>query len=128
VLGNHQNAIVLESGWRAEERAIDPSANVRVYRRPPPDMLTGAITAVTPIGAPSQLSVALDAGTTVPLVQDELAALWITIAEYRFRVRSLRLRAGMNPTKLSKPLQKAMEDLIARGRARIEWGSEDIHP
>lgn len=40
----------------------------------------------------------------------------------------LRLRAGADPTKLSKPLQKVMEDLIARGRGRIQVGSEDIHP
>lgn len=41
----------------------------------------------------------------------------------------LRLRGGMNPTKLSKPLKRVLDDLIARGKARIEWGPpEDIHP
>ena len=37
-LGAHQNAVVLEWGWRAQERTIDPDAKeFRVYSTPPPD-------------------------------------------------------------------------------------------
>ena len=97
ILGAHQNAIVLEWGWGADKRALDPDAKeFRVYATLPPDVVTATITAVTSAPPYWNVAVALSAGTQVPLVLNELAGGWIESDGYPFRV--VQNDAGMTPS------------------------------
>ncbi len=98
LLGAHQNAILLEWGWRQAERDLDPTtAEFRVYSTVPPDVVEGAITAVTSAPPDWQLSLT----TSLPLVADELAGQWITSNGNPFQV--LHNDAGTTPTMLVQP-------------------------
>ena len=93
-LGAHQNAIVLEWGWRQQERDLDPTAaEFRVYVTAPPDAVRANVTAVGSLGA--NWNLALTITSAYPLVANELAGLWIESGGYPFRVVSNE--AGMTP-------------------------------
>jgi hypothetical protein len=82
-LGAHQNAIVLEWGWRQTERDLDPAAaEFRVYLTRPADTITGTVTAVS--SAPPHWQVSLT--TALPLLADELVGQWITSGGYPFLI------------------------------------------
>jgi hypothetical protein len=92
-LGTHQNAIVLEWGWRQEERDIDPTATeFRVYLTQPPDKVTGTITAVSSASPYWQVTLTTD----LPLVADELVGQWITSGGYPFLI--VHNSAGNTPS------------------------------
>jgi hypothetical protein len=93
LLGAHQNAIVLEWGWRQQERDLDPSTTeFRVYSSPPPDVVHATVTAVASAAPHWQVTLATD----LPLVTDELAGQWISSNGYPFLVVSNG--AGSTPT------------------------------
>lgn len=93
LLGAHQNAVVLEWGWRQQERDLDPSTSeFRVYSSPPPDVVHATVTAVASAAPNWQLALATD----LPLVADELAGQWIASNGYPFLVASNT--AGSTPT------------------------------
>lgn len=96
VLGTHQNAVVLEWGWRNQERDLDPTATeFRVYATAPPDALDGTINSVTSAPPYWKLDLTLASSTQVPLVANELAGLWIESNGYPFRVA--QNDAGLTP-------------------------------
>jgi hypothetical protein len=86
LLGAHQNAILLEWGWRQAERDLDPTtAEFRVYSTVPPDVVIDSITAVTSASTvPPRWQLQLS--TNVPLVANELAGQWIASNGYPFQV------------------------------------------
>jgi hypothetical protein len=84
-LGAHQNAIILEWGWRQAERDLDSTTTeFRVYLTSPADTITATITGVT--SAAPNWSVAMT--TALPLVANELAGQWITSGGYPFLIVS----------------------------------------
>ena len=115
-LGAHQNAIVLEWGWRQSERDLDPNtAEFRVYVTRPADTVTGAITAVA--SAPPDWNVTMT--TALPLAANELAGQWITSGGYPFKV--VQNTAGTTPSvvveqSLLKPLAQPQPGPIVFGR------------
>ena len=83
LLGTHDNAILLEWGWREDLRDIDPeTAEFRVYSTAPQDVVHATITGVTLVSSNWQLAVTTD----LPLVASELAGLWITTNGYPFQI------------------------------------------
>jgi hypothetical protein len=83
LLGSHDNAILLEWGWRDDLRDIDPeTAEFRVYSTAPPDVIHATVTGVTTVSSNWQLSVTAD----LPLVASELVGLWITTGGYPFQI------------------------------------------
>jgi hypothetical protein len=93
LLGGHGNAIVLEWGWRAQERDLDPSmSEFRVYVTQPPDVVRATITSVSSAAPNWQLSMT----TNLPLVADELAGQWLDSNGYTFRIA--QNDAGTAPT------------------------------
>jgi hypothetical protein len=83
LLGAHQNAILLEWGWRLAERDLDPTtAEFRVYSALPQDVVEGTITAVASL--PPHWKIGLT--TNVPLVANELVGQWVTSNGYPFRI------------------------------------------
>ena len=84
LLGTHANAIVLQWGWRASERDLDPTTReFRVYQWiRPPTTVPGTITAVTSIVGGWALSFTTDR----VLVQDECQGQWITTGGYPFQI------------------------------------------
>jgi hypothetical protein len=98
LLGAHQNAIVLEWGWRQQERELDPStAEFRVYSSSPPDVVHAVVTGVVSAAPNWQLALATD----LPLVADELAGQWISSNGYPFLVVSNG--AGTSPAVVVEP-------------------------
>jgi hypothetical protein len=93
LLGAHQNAILLEWGWRQAERDLDPTtAEFRVYSTVPPDIIDGTITSVVSAGPDWQVTMT----TSLPLVANELAGLWISSNGYPFKV--IQNDAGSTPS------------------------------
>ncbi len=83
LLGAHANAIVLEWGWRAQERDIDPStAEFRVYATRAPDVVRATIASVSSAAAHWKLALTTD----LPLVADELVGQWLDSNGYTFRI------------------------------------------
>lgn len=84
-LGTSDNAIVLEWGWRQEQRDHDPYAReFRVYLQDdPPDRLAGSLS-----GAPVVVGDNLRMAATLArgVAADALAGLWIRSGGYPFRV------------------------------------------
>jgi hypothetical protein len=57
ILGTHNNAIVLEWGWRTYERQADPSTTeFRIYATQPPDTINATVNSVTSASPNWQLS------------------------------------------------------------------------
>jgi hypothetical protein len=93
LLGSHSNAILLEWGWRPQERDIDPATTeFRVYLTAPLDTVHASVTAVSS-ASPNWL---LGVTTDLPLVANELAGQWITCNGYPFQV--VANTAGTSPT------------------------------
>lgn len=115
-LGAHQNAIVLEWGWRQEERDLDPTAaEFRVYLTQPADKVTGTITAVASAALYWQVTLTTD----LPLVADELAGQWITSGGYPFLIA--HNTAGNTPVlqiekPMLQPLLQPQHGLVVFGR------------
>lgn len=83
LLGAHQNAIVLEWGWRAQERDLDPLATeFRVYRTVPQDTVAATITGVSSLATGWRITMT----TSVALVADELAGQWLTSNDQPFLI------------------------------------------
>jgi len=84
-LGAHQNAIILEWGWRQAERDLDATtAEFRVYVTRPADTVVATVTGVT--SAAPHWNVAMT--TVLPLVANELAGQWLNSGGYPFRIVS----------------------------------------
>jgi hypothetical protein len=95
LLGAHENAIVLEWGWRTQERDMDPSTTeFRVYMTRPPDIVHGTILSVTSATPYWKLALTTD----LPLVVDELVGQWLESDGYVFRVAQNDM--GMSPSML----------------------------
>jgi hypothetical protein len=95
LLGAHQNAILLEWGWRQHERDLDPTtAEFRVYSTRPNDVINATITGVTSASPNWQLTLITD----LPLVANELIGQWITSNGYPFLIT--QNDAGTTPTML----------------------------
>jgi hypothetical protein len=93
LLGAHQNAILLQWGWRQQERDLDPTAReFRVYTQAPPDIVGGTISAVASVAPNWILTLNVDR----TLVTDECVGQWITAGGYPFRI--LHNDAGTNVT------------------------------
>lgn len=93
LLGTHQNAILLEWGWRQAERDLDATAaEFRVYLSPPPDVVNANVTAVGSAASHWQLTMTTD----LSLVGDELVGQWITSGGCPFLVT--QNDAGTSPT------------------------------
>ncbi len=94
VLGGAENAIVLQWGWRPEERASDPFAReFRIYfRGKAPDAVTVDLTGlVRPNGSPYVFSARADRAVAA----DELAGQYLLAGPYPFRVaRNTGVAAG----------------------------------
>jgi hypothetical protein len=87
VLGTHGNAIVLDWGWRDNERQIDAlTREFRVYYlRNTPDTIPGTVTSVTAASGGWDL-----AFTTNRVLNDgDCIGQWITTGGYPFRIASL---------------------------------------
>lgn len=98
LLGTHQNAILLEWGWRQHERDLDPTTTeFRIYTSRPPDVINGRITAVTSVPPNWQLAFASD----VALVVDECVDQWITSGGYPFHI--MHNEAGTTPKIVVEP-------------------------
>ena len=92
LLGTHANAILLEWGWRQQERELDPAtAEFRAYSSKPADVINASITAVNP--QPGFWQIAMT--TSLPLIANELAGQWITSNGYPFRI--VQNDAGTTP-------------------------------
>jgi hypothetical protein len=87
ILGAHHNAIVLDWGWRDNERQIDALAKeFRVYYcLNTPDVIPGNITAVTAV--PGGFDLAFT--TNRSLKDGESVGQWIISGGYPFRIASL---------------------------------------
>ena len=95
LLGTHQNAVLLEWGWRQNERDVDPTAaEFRVYLTRPLDAVHATIGAVA--SAVTRWQIALT--TDLPLIANELAGLWLTSGQYPFLIA--QNDAGTTPTVL----------------------------
>ena len=85
ILGSHQNAIILDWGWRDSERVLDPlTSEFRIYYLlNPADVVPGTITSVTasPGGG---WDLAFESNRT--LNQNECTGQWITAGGYPFRI------------------------------------------
>ena len=94
LLGTHQNAVVLEWGWRDSERKLDSlTSEFRLYYwLNPPDVVPGTITSVTSVSGGWDLAF----NTNRVLQADECAGQWITTGGYPFRIASHT--AGSNVT------------------------------
>ena len=95
ILGASTNAVVLEWGWTAEERARDPLATeFRVYwQARPPDMVQATLTGTaTLVGSVWEMSAALDQS----IATDSLKGRYINPGWYPFKVASNT--AGQNIT------------------------------
>lgn len=98
LLGTHQNAILLEWGWRQHERDLDPTTTeFRIYSSRPPDVVSGTITAVSSAPPNWQLAFASD----VALAVDECVGQWITSGGYPFRI--VHHEAGTTPQIIVEP-------------------------
>ncbi len=83
LLGSHNSAILLQWGWREQEREIDPATTeFRVYSTRPLDVLHATVTSVTSASPNWVLGVTSD----LPLVASELVGQWITCNNYPFQV------------------------------------------
>lgn len=83
LLGMHQNAVVLEWGWRQAERDLDPTtAEFRVYSTVPPDVINGVITSVGTASPNWRITMT----TSLPLVANEMDGQWITSNGHSFQV------------------------------------------
>lgn len=84
LLGAHANAVVLQWGWRASERDLDPTTReFRVYQwTRPPTIVPGTITAVASIVGGWALSFTTDR----VLAQDECKDQWVTTGGYPFQI------------------------------------------
>lgn len=92
ILGSHQNAIVLEWGWRQEERDQDPyTTEFRVYMTRPPDTIHGTVNSVTAQSPNWVLSLTCQ----LPLVANECVGQWITTGGYPFLI--VQNDAGATP-------------------------------
>jgi hypothetical protein len=91
-LGAHQNAIVLEWGWRQSERDLDPfTTEFRVYSTQPADTVNANITSVVSLGFQWRLSLT----TSLPLVAGELVGQWLTIGGTAYLIA--QNDAGLTP-------------------------------
>ena len=98
LLGAHQNAVLLEWGWRQAERDLDPlAAEFRVYLTRPADVVHATVGAVTSAAPNWQVAMTTD----LPLVADELAGQWLSSGGYPFRI--LHNDAGTSPNVLVEP-------------------------
>jgi hypothetical protein len=92
LLGTHQNAILLEWGWRQAERDLDPTtAEFRVYSTAPSDVVNATIASVTSSAGTWRLVMTTDQA----LVTDELVGQWISSGGYPYQVS--HNGAGTNP-------------------------------
>jgi hypothetical protein len=85
LLGDSDNAVVLEWGWTEAERDADPHAReFRVYWQPlAPDLVAGEVTGPpTQVGGLYELPAALDR----PLAADAMRGRYLALADYPFRV------------------------------------------
>jgi hypothetical protein len=83
LLGGHDNAVLLEWGWRQAERDLDPTTKeFRVYSTAPADVVEGTITAVASAGPNWRIWLT----TSVSLAANELVSQWITSDGYPFRI------------------------------------------
>jgi hypothetical protein len=95
LLGPHQNAVLLEWGWRQTERDLDPTtAEFRVYSSVPLDVVEGVVNAVASAAPYWRLWLT----TNIALVKDELGGQWITSNGYPFQV--VHNDAGTTPSLL----------------------------
>jgi hypothetical protein len=87
VLGMHRNAILLDWGWRDQERAIDAlTQEFRVYYwLTPPDAVNGTITAVLAVAG----GWSLNFQTNQALQDGECVGQWITTGGYPFQITAL---------------------------------------
>ena len=87
ILGSHRNAIVLQWGWRANERDTDKLVReFRVYYLlKTPDVIPGTITSVTASGSGWQLGFQTDRS----LQDGDSVGQWITSGGYPFLIDSL---------------------------------------
>jgi hypothetical protein len=100
LLGSSENAIVLEWGWGADERARDPFATeFRVYWHPlPPDVVHGTLVApATLVGGFHVMACTLDQ----PLAADAMKGSYLRAPDYPFKVASHT--AGTNITVRLEP-------------------------
>jgi hypothetical protein len=94
LLGASQNVILLEWGWRQEERDADSTAaEFRVYLTRPPDVINAVITSVTSASPNWKLTLTSD----LPLIANELVGQWIT-GNQPFQIT--QNDAGTSPTML----------------------------
>ncbi|HEX8113819.1 MAG TPA: hypothetical protein VF516_39075, partial [Kofleriaceae bacterium] len=116
LLGAHQNAIVLEWGWRAQERELDPVATeFRVYRTVPRDAVTATITAVSSLGTGWRIAMT----TNVALIANELVGQWLTSNDQPFLITQNDAGTAPNVTvELSKlrPAVQPVPGAIVFGR------------
>jgi hypothetical protein len=84
ILGNHQTAVVINWGWSANERNVDPLATeFRIYTlAKPPDFVPGTITAATHGVRLWTLAFSTDR----VLRQNECAGQWITSNDHPFLI------------------------------------------
>jgi hypothetical protein len=119
LLGTHENAILLEWGWRASERDLDPTTTeFRVYSSRPLDAANATVTSVASAQGAWQMAFATD----MPLIANELAGLWITSGGYPFLV--LANDAGTSPgvrveTSALQPARQPMMGPLAFDRALL---------
>jgi hypothetical protein len=98
LLGAHQNAVLLEWGWRPAERDLDPvAAEFRVYLTRPADVVHATVGAVTSVAPNWKVALTTD----LPLVADELAGQWLNSGGYPFRI--VHNDAGTTPNLIVEP-------------------------
>lgn len=112
ILGDHDDAVILEWAWRQEERDLDPlAAEFRLYRWSlPPDTIPGNITAVADFPATESWDVTFVTNRT--LVADECKGQWLASGGHPFlitshpggknvvvRVKKSAVKPGLQPVK-----------------------------
>lgn len=114
LLGTSTNAVVLEWGWTAEERARDPLATeFRVYWQPlPPDTVRGTLAGpATLVGGMWETTAALDQA----IAADSMKGQYLRAPSYPFKVASNT--AGQTVTVRLEP--SALQPLLAPGAAAV---------
>lgn len=116
LLGGHDNAVLLEWGWRQAERDLDPTAEeFRVYSTTPADVVEGVITAVASEAPNWRIWLTAN----VPLAANELVSQWIASGGYPFRIA--QNDAGTTPSMLVEhstldPLRQPVPGQVTFGR------------
>jgi len=127
LLGASTNAVVLEWGWTADERARDPFATeFRVYWQPiPPDVVTGVLQGpANLVGGRWQMTATLNQ----PVQVDALAGKYVRAADYPFKIASNTAGQTIAISLEPSALEPSTTPTAAPFVARPSMSGEELRP